>query len=98
MSEPSYPERYERGESRYPFTPFPIGWFRVVYSDELRAGDVERLHFFGRELVAFRTEAGAARVADAHCPHLGAHLAVGGSVVGAPVAEISRSAVGRSSA
>ena len=82
MSEPSHRDRYERGESRYPFTPYPVGWFRAVYSHELAAGDVKPLHYFGRDLVAFRTEAGVACVADAHCPHLGAHLGFGGEVVG----------------
>src|SRR5262249_50230708 len=33
-------------------------------------------------LVAFRTEAGALTVLDAHCPHLGAHLGYGGKVKG----------------
>ena len=75
-------QRYERGESRYPFTPYPIGWFRLAYSQDLKPEQVKRLHLFGRELVLFRTEAGQAVAADAHCPHLGAHLGVGGRVVG----------------
>ncbi|MGE4605464.1 MAG: Rieske 2Fe-2S domain-containing protein, partial [Myxococcota bacterium] len=37
---------------------------------------------FGREMVLFRTESGQARVLDAHCRHLGAHLGVGGTVAG----------------
>jgi phenylpropionate dioxygenase-like ring-hydroxylating dioxygenase large terminal subunit len=82
LSEPSYQERYERGEHRYPFTPYPIGWFRIAYARELGPNAVLRRHYFGRELVAFRTASGAACVADAHCPHLGAHLGVGGTVVG----------------
>ena len=83
MSESSgYEQRYARGESRYPYTPYPIGWFRMVYSDELSPGEVKRLQRFGRELVVFRTESGTACVADAHCPHLGAHLGVGGEVIG----------------
>jgi len=82
VSRDHYQERYQRGEGRYPFTPFPIGWFRVAYADELARGSVTRRSYFGRELVVFRTEAGAACVADAHCPHLGAHLGHGGAVVG----------------
>lgn len=39
------------------------------------------LRYFGRDLVLFRAEDGRARVFDAHCPHLGAHLGVGGRVV-----------------
>ncbi len=68
--------------SRYPFTPFPTGWFRACYADELAPGAVKRLTRFGQELVAFRTESGRAHVMDAYCPHLGAHLGVGGEVVG----------------
>ena len=40
------------------------------------------LHYFGRELVLFRTESGEAHAVDAYCAHLGAHLAVGGKVEG----------------
>jgi nitrite reductase/ring-hydroxylating ferredoxin subunit/putative sterol carrier protein len=62
--------------------PIPYGWFVVRFSSELVPGQVERLQYFGRELVLFRTEAGRAVIFDAHCPHLGAHLAFGGEVVG----------------
>jgi 3-ketosteroid 9alpha-monooxygenase subunit A len=61
---------------------YPRGWFVVCFSDELAAGGVSRLRYFGRELVAFRGEDGAAHVLDAYCPHLGAHLGVGGKVAG----------------
>ena len=43
--------------SRFPF-PLPNGWFQVAYSDELAPGGVVPLHYFGRELVLFRTEGG----------------------------------------
>jgi phenylpropionate dioxygenase-like ring-hydroxylating dioxygenase large terminal subunit len=68
--------------SRFPFPAFPNGWFRVCYAHELAAGDVVPLHYFGRDLVLFRDEKGAAHVLDAHCPHLGAHLGYGGVVEG----------------
>jgi nitrite reductase/ring-hydroxylating ferredoxin subunit/putative sterol carrier protein len=67
---------------RYPMTPFPDGWFRVAYSDELKAGEVKPLKVLGKDLVLFRTESGAAAVLDAFCPHLGAHLGYGGTVLG----------------
>ena len=38
------------------------------------------LHYFDRDLVLYRAPDGAAHVLDAYCPHLGAHLAVGGRV------------------
>jgi phenylpropionate dioxygenase-like ring-hydroxylating dioxygenase large terminal subunit len=67
---------------RFPFPAYPNGWFRACHAGELAPGEVKRLHLLGRELVAFRSDAGAARVFDAHCPHLGAHLGVGGKVEG----------------
>jgi nitrite reductase/ring-hydroxylating ferredoxin subunit len=66
---------------RFPF-PIPNGWFAVARSAELAPGNVEAAHYFGRDLALFRTQAGEARVVDAYCAHLGAHLAVGGSVEG----------------
>src|SRR5262249_47971167 len=62
--------------------PFPFGWFAVAYSDELGAGQVKALRYFGRELVLWRGEDGTARLLDAYCRHLGAHLGHGGRVNG----------------
>ena len=60
--------------TRYPFHPYPTGWFAAEFSDELAPKQVKAIKYFGRDLVLFRTEEGKAVVADAHCPHLGAHL------------------------
>jgi phenylpropionate dioxygenase-like ring-hydroxylating dioxygenase large terminal subunit len=68
--------------SRYPFPRNPNGWFQLAYSDEIPAGAVQRLQYFGQELVAFRGEDGRVHVLDAYCPHLGANLAIGGKVEG----------------
>ena len=62
--------------------PIPFGWYAVEYSNQLQAGEVKPLHYFGRELVLFRTESGQAALLDAFCPHLGAHLGHGGTVMG----------------
>lgn len=70
------------GDSRYPFPAVPDGWFGVGASAALAPGDVKPLRCLGRDLVLFRGEDGGARVFDAHCPHLGAHLGVGGRVCG----------------
>lgn len=68
---------------RFPqIAPFPTGWFQVGYSDELAVGQVVPLHYFGTQLVMYRDDNGAVRVLDAYCPHLGAHLGVGGVVEG----------------
>jgi nitrite reductase/ring-hydroxylating ferredoxin subunit len=66
----------------HPLTPFPRGWYLASYSDELKVGEVKPLHLFSRDLVLFRDSDGKAHIADAHCPHLGAHLGHGGKVVG----------------
>ncbi len=62
--------------------PIPDGWFAVAWSKDLVPGDVRRLRYFGEELVVFRTRSGTARVLDAYCAHLGAHLGEGGRVMG----------------
>lgn len=72
----------ESAAPRFPFTAFPRGWFAVAFSHELVAGEVRRLRYFGRELVAYRGASGAPFVLDAYCPHLGAHLGHGGVVEG----------------
>jgi nitrite reductase/ring-hydroxylating ferredoxin subunit len=61
---------------------FPESWYHLAMSVELPAGGVLARRVCGRDVVAFRTESGALGVLDAHCPHLGAHLAHGGRVVG----------------
>jgi nitrite reductase/ring-hydroxylating ferredoxin subunit len=66
---------------RYPFG-IPNGWFVVAEAADLAPGDVRALHYFDRDLVLYRTVDGEPRVMDAHCTHLGAHLAVGGRVEG----------------
>lgn len=69
---------------RFPF-PIPNGWFIVAPSAQVATGAIVPVHYFGRDLVVFRTEAGQPCVTGAYCPHLGAHLGVGGSVVGESV-------------
>ena len=58
--------------TRYPFHPYPTGWFMVGFSEDVAPKGVKPLRYFARDLVLFRTEDGKAVVADAHCPHLGA--------------------------
>ena len=64
----------------------PYGWYFVGYSDELNPGDVKPLRYFEREQVLFRNEDGEIGLLDAHCPHLGAHIGIGGKVKGGSVA------------
>ncbi|MCX4775372.1 Rieske 2Fe-2S domain-containing protein [Streptomyces sp. NBC_01264] len=65
----------------YPMPAYPHGWYAVLRSGELRRDAVVSLHYFGRALIAFRDADGRAAVRDAHCPHYGAHLGVGGKLV-----------------
>jgi len=81
MTAPNRPEMYDVPEGyRFPIPPFPTGWFQVAYSDELEAGAVVPLQYFGEHLVLYRDNEGVAHVLDAFCPHLGAHLGYGGVV------------------
>ncbi len=64
---------------RYPF-PVPNGWFVVAEAGDIAPGEIRAIRYFDRDLVLYRSADGTPRVMDAHCPHLGAHLAVGGRV------------------
>lgn len=68
--------------TRIPLPPYPNGWFNICYSHEVAAGEVKAVRALGRDFVVFRGEGGKAHVLDAYCPHLGAHLGVGGRVEG----------------
>ena len=57
--------------------PMPFGWFQVAYSHELEVAASMPLRYFDTDLVLFRTESGEAKVLDAYCPHMGAHLGYG---------------------
>lgn len=67
---------------RYPFGPYPTGWYLALESAALPPGAVVPLRILGKDLVAFRTGSGVPVVLDAHCPHMGAHVGHGGVVDG----------------
>lgn len=67
---------------RFPFAPYPDGWYQIALGRQVKAKDIFSVTYFGKDLVAFRGENGRVTVMDAHCPHLGAHIGVGGKVVG----------------
>jgi nitrite reductase/ring-hydroxylating ferredoxin subunit len=58
-------------------TSLPRGWFRAALSNEVGAKQPRSLRILGRDLVVFRDRNGTARIVDAYCPHLGAHLGDG---------------------
>ncbi len=58
--------------------PYPSGWYRLASSDSLRRGEIRYIECLGGQFVLWREEDGdAVHVMDAHCPHLGANLALG---------------------
>lgn len=61
--------------------PIPDSWYVIAFSEELRAGAALARTVAEREIVLFRTRGGTACALDAYCPHLGAHLGIGGRVV-----------------
>ena len=67
---------------RFPFTPFPRGWFFFELAKNLPPGRLVARQWMGEETVAWRDDAGRICVANAFCPHLGAKLApeTGGTV------------------
>lgn len=77
-----YTSRSKAVKSRY-FPPgFPNGWHCVCNTYDLERGKVKSISALGQFMVAFRGEDGRVGVLDAFCPHLGAHLGVGGKVLG----------------
>jgi len=59
--------------------PMPFGWFAVARVDEVPDGAVVAIERFGQKLVAWKS-GDDLHVAGAVCPHMGAHLGVGGWV------------------
>jgi nitrite reductase/ring-hydroxylating ferredoxin subunit len=59
----------------------PSGWFRVANSVDVPEGSVRVCEINGQEVVAFRDRRGKAAMLDPICPHMGAHIGYGGSVV-----------------
>ena len=41
-----------------PLSMKPTGWFQVAWSDEIAVGEVRRMKYFDRDMVAWRTESG----------------------------------------
>src|SRR4029079_4159021 len=60
-----------------PFVGHPTGWFVVAWSHEIQSGEIQPRRYFGSDLVVWRSVSGDAVVMDAHCAHMGCHLAHG---------------------
>ncbi len=61
----------------------PFGWFKVALAAEVPPSTIVTRRFFGTEVVVWRSESGRVVCQEAFCPHLGAHVGVGGRVEGA---------------
>lgn len=59
---------------------FPFGWYPLLSSAELEAGQVKPLRYFSKDLAIWRGQDGNVRMVDAYCKHLGAHMGHGGKV------------------
>lgn len=69
-------------DRHHPLHPFPDGWYVIEESARLGVEQLIQKMWMGEEIVVWRDRKGAVCVADAFCPHLGAHLgpAAGGKV------------------
>lgn len=54
---------------------FPRGWYCVAEAEDAAVGRLKPVSCLDKQLVVYRTPEGEAQVANAFCPHLGAHLA-----------------------
>jgi phenylpropionate dioxygenase-like ring-hydroxylating dioxygenase large terminal subunit len=61
---------------------YPTGWYIMAWSTDVAPSQVKAVHYFGRDMVCFRTAGGELSVLDAYCQHLGGNLGVGGKVEG----------------
>lgn len=60
--------------------PTPSSWYCVGFSEAFLPGVAYARQLAGEAIVVFRDADGAPATLDAYCPHLGAHLGVGGTV------------------
>ncbi|QMU70543.1 Rieske 2Fe-2S domain-containing protein [Streptacidiphilus sp. P02-A3a] len=65
-----------------PPLPYPDGWFCVGFGHEVGRGEVLTRRLLGEDVVLARGAGGTLRALRPHCPHLGAHLGVLGTVSG----------------
>ena len=54
--------------------PFPHGWYVLAESRDIARNQHKTRTWMGREIIIWRDQSAGLLVADAFCPHLGAHL------------------------
>jgi nitrite reductase/ring-hydroxylating ferredoxin subunit len=60
---------------------FSPGWYHFAASTQIKKYKVYTFNYFGTSFVCYRDSQNSIHVFDAYCPHLGAHLGVGGKIV-----------------
>ena len=75
-------DNQDERQGSWPYRVHPTGWFQIGWSADIGAEQLVSLRAFDSDLIAFRDPAGDVRVLDAYCPHLGASLAHGGTLMG----------------
>ena len=61
---------------------YPNGWTPVLETRDLNRRQIKPIHAFGKDLVVYRGSSGKCYAFEAYCPHLGANLGVGGTIIG----------------
>ncbi|KPM07074.1 Rieske domain-containing protein [Sarcoptes scabiei] len=59
---------------------FPNGWIPLLESRQIKTNQMVSLICFGKELIVARGSDDKIYIFDAYCPHLGANLAIGGTL------------------
>lgn len=63
--------------------PYPNGWYKLAFAEDIKAGQVAYVQALGTHFAIFRgMNNNKISVLDAFCPHLGANMAIGGTVKG----------------
>ena len=71
----------ERPAQRGINTQYPSSWWGLGFSHEVRQGEIVPIKFLERDLILWRDSEGVLHCQGARCPHLGANIGYGGTVV-----------------
>lgn len=61
-------------------SPFLSGWYRLAPASLVKKNKIYSFNYFGTALVCYRKSDHSLSVFNAYCPHLGAHLGMGGKI------------------
>ena len=57
----------------------------MLERNDLSRNQIKSIFAFGKDLIVYRGSSGKCYVFDAYCPHLGANIGIGGTVIGESV-------------